>query len=133
MHPQFSRSNYKQFVTGGNKVRQFLLMRAGITCSFQHFLEISFLNKSSQLCPVKTDSCKEKKKTCNFDWGEAGAFVWCESPFYFSVSLVECSRQSWPFSQSAVLATVFQADVIIVSVHNLRIFLLHTMSFGRNV
>lgn len=95
LHPQFNRSNYKQFVTGGKKVS---------VCPVHRLQCVQFSTFPAEIIhpdcvPVKPNPA-HLPSLLGSEQGVKGS--------YFSVSLVECSQESWPFSQSAVLSTTFE-------------------------
>lgn len=109
LHPQFTKSNHKQFVTGGNKV--------GLhqTPSHSHDLRHFRLTMIHPDC-VRAKPNLTKPSHFGLARGDAQDFVCCVKGSYFSVSLLECSRVGCPFSQSAVLlSTVFERQCFTIA------------------
>lgn len=118
LHPQFTRSNYKQFVTGGNKVG--LSSTFCLCACYTHFCFVflgfyffkTAIFKTFPAAIMRPDCVRLKpnpahclalarlRATRRPLSGVKGS--------YFSVFSLECSRESCPFSQSAVRSTVFE-------------------------
>lgn len=95
LHPQFTRSNYKQFVTGGKKVS---VCPAFYLCVRSSVIHPDCVPVKPNLAHLPSLAGLKARRGTLF--GVKGS--------WFPVSLLECSRESWPLSQSAVLSTASQ-------------------------